>query len=264
VEGSSVLKTDEAERGRWKEIRENLAPYPKAKGPYGEVWLDVENAPVEHVYNIPITLAPVFPAEQVGIGRGEDQFEIARRTAEVVRLEGGNDLVFQPLIRARLGMLDLKWFKGQVRYCILSDDAAGDRVRQTAGRYADSTNFDFMMHMGIWTENLALPAVLNECMMQSYTGTIRLFPNTKNLGPARFQSLRAAGAFLVSAAFDGSKVSQVSLLSEKGKTVRLLNPWKGASVHVTRRRDSQSVLVREENGVLVFPTNPGESYQITA
>jgi hypothetical protein len=28
-----------------------------------------------------------------------------------VRLEGGNDLVWQPLVRARLGMLDLNWFK---------------------------------------------------------------------------------------------------------------------------------------------------------
>lgn len=264
VEGSSVLKTDDAERARWKEIRENLAPYPKTKGPYGEVWLDVENAPAEYVYNVPVTLAPVFPGEQVGIGRGEDQLQIARRTARVVRLEGGNDLVYQPLIRARLGMLDLKWFKGQVRYCLLPDGVCGDRVRQVGGRYRDSTGFDFMMHMGIWTENLSLPAVLNECMMQSYTGTIRLFPNTRNLGPARFRNLRAAGAFLVSASFDGKTVSHVSLLSEKGKEVRLANPWKGASVRVKRQRDGRSTPVREEKGVLVFATDPGETYSITA
>jgi alpha-L-fucosidase 2 len=263
VEASGVLRTDETECTRWKEIRENLAPYPKAKGPHGEVWLDVENAPVEHVYNVPITLAPVFPAEQVGIGRGEDQIQIARRTARTVRLEGGNDLVYQPLIRARLGMLDLKWFKGQVRYCLLPDGAAGDRVRQVGGRYEDSTSFDFMMPMGIWTENLALPAVLNECMMQSYTGTIRLFPNTMNLGPARFRNLRAAGAFLVSASFDGKGISHVSLLSEKGKTARLANPWKGASVRITRQRDGRSIPVREENGILLFATDAGESYSVS-
>ena len=78
--------------------------------------------------------------------------------------------------------------------------------------------FDFMLPMGVWTENLALPVVINECMMQSYTGTLRLFPNTKNLGPARFQDLRAAGAFLVSAAHDGKKITHLSVLSEKGKT----------------------------------------------
>jgi alpha-L-fucosidase 2 len=263
MEASTILETDATERAHWKEIRNNLAPYPKARGPYGEVWLDVENAPVEYIYNVPITMAPVFPAEQVGIGRGEEHLDVARRTAKLLRLEGGNDLVFQPLIRARLGILDLKWFKKQVRYCLLPNGAANDRVRQVGGRYRDSTDFDFMMHMGIWTENLALPAVINECLMQSYTGTIRLFPNPRNLGPARFTNLRAVGAFLVSAAFDGEKVSQVSIVSEKGKTVRLANPWKGAPVRITRTRDDKNIPVRTENGVLTFPTDAGETYRVT-
>ena len=89
----------------------------------------------------------------------------------------------------------------------------------------DNTNFDFMMRMGIWTENLSLPAVLNECMIQSYTGTLRLFPNTQGLGRARFRNLRAAGAFLLSAAYDGKTVSSVTLFSEKGATAKLENPW---------------------------------------
>lgn len=262
IEGSRVLNSDESERAHWNDVRENLAPYPKAAGPYGEVWLDVTDAPTGHIYNVPLTLGPVFPAEQVGIGRGEDQLEIARRTARTVRLEGGNDLVFQPLIRARLGMLDLKWFKKQVQYCILPDGAAGDRVRQTGGRYNDSTNFDFMMPMGIWTENLALPAALNECMMQSYTGTIRLFPNTHHLGHARFKDLRAAGAFLVSASFDGRNVSRVSLLSEKGKPARMANPWRSGQVRVTRLHDGQGVPVHIEDGIILFSTAPGERYQI--
>ena len=91
-------------------------------------------------------------------------------------------------------MLDLEWFKREVRYCSLTNGVANDRVRQIGGRYEDATDFDFMMRMGIWTENLALPAVLNECMMQSYAGVIHLFPNTRNLGPARFENLRAAGS----------------------------------------------------------------------
>jgi alpha-L-fucosidase 2 len=262
IEGSSVLAADEEERARWKEILENLAPYPKAKGPYGEVWLDVVDAPVEYIYNVPITLAPVFPAEQVGIGRGEDQLEIARRTARLIRLEGGNDLVYQPLIRARLGMLDLNWFKAEVRYCSLPNALTGDRVRQVGGRYNDSTNFNFMMPMGVWTENLSLPAVLNECMMQSYTTTIRLFPNTQNLGPARFQNLRAAGAFLVGATYDGKNITQVSVLSEKGKAVRLAKPWPRKAAQVTRVRDGRSIPVRAEDDVLVFDTEVGERYRI--
>ncbi len=262
VEASKILGQDREERQRWAEIRQNLAPYPKAKGPYGEVWLDVENAPVEWVYNIPVTLAPVFPGEQVGLDRGVGEMEIALRTARTVRLEGGNDVVYQPLIRARLGMLDLDWFKREVRYSQVPNGIAQDRVRQIDGRYRDSTDFDFMMRMGVWTENLALPAVLNECLMQSYSGTIRLFPNTFNLGPARFRDLRAVGAMLVSASWDGREVRNVSIFSEKGAACRLVNPWPQARVRVLHARSSSVVDVKREGQCIEFETRAGERYKV--
>ena len=262
IESSTVLETDAEERRHWREIRDHLAPYPTGQSPYGEVWLDTRDAPLETVYNVPVTLGPVFPAEQVGIGRGLDQMDIARRTALTVRLEGGNDLVFQPLIRARLGILDLDWFKREVRYCILPNGVANDRVRQVRGRYDDSADFDFMMRMGIWTENFSLPAVLNESMMQSYTGVIHLFPNTRNLGPARFHNLRAAGAFLVSADYDGKSLTRLSILSEKGRTARVVGPWSSQRIRTKRLSDGGEVSVRTENDVFVFDTQPGERYRI--
>jgi len=263
IEASSVLDVDQEERTRWREIRGNLAAYPTGKGPYGEVWLDILDAPTEAVYNVPVTLGPVFPAEQVGLGCQPEQLELARRTAQTVRLEGGNDLVFQPLARARLGILDLEWFKREVRYCTLPNGVANDRVRQIGGRYDDSTDFDFMMRMGFWTENFSLPAVLNECLMQSYTGTIYLFPNTENLGPARFHHLRAAGAFLVSAGHDGKQVTHVVILSEKGKKARLASPWGAKDIKVTRISDGGAIPVQREKDVLTFDTGPNESYRIT-
>jgi alpha-L-fucosidase 2 len=262
VEASKALQLDGEERAKWAEIRANLAPYPKAGGPFGEVWLDVVNAPTEHVYNIPVTLAPVFPGEQVGMGRGEEQLEIARRTAQTIRLEGGNDLVYQPMIRARLGMLNLDWFKREVSYCLLPNGIANDRVRQVDGRYDDQTDSDFMMRMGVWTENLSLPAVLNECLMQSYTGTIRLFPNPEGLGTARFENLRAVGAFLVSATLDASGVSDVILLSEKGSLARVANPWPGRAVRVTRARDNQRLSPVMSRDIMEFPTTSGDQYRI--
>ena len=170
--------------------------------------------------------------------------------------------MYQPLIRARLGMLDLDWFKREVAYCSLPNGTANDRIRQVVGRYDDSTDYDFMMHMGFWTENFSLPGVINECMMQSYAGTIRLFPNTQNLGPARFENLRAARAFLVSAAFDGKQITSLSLLSEKGKTVRIAKPWPSRTVKVLRVRDSHDVAVRYDGETLVFDTQSGERYQV--
>jgi len=262
VDASLVLAVDEAERVHWSEICENLTPYPLATGPYGEVWIDVVNAPVGHIYNLPVSLAPVFPGEQVGIGLNTRYWDIAKRTASTISLEGGNDLVLQPLIRARLGMLDLEWFKQEVRYCRLPNGVANDRVRQSGGRYAQSLDFDFMMHMGFWCENFSLPAVLNECMMQSYAGCIRIFPNTHNLGPARFENLRAVGAFLVSATYDGHKVTNLSLYSEKGKTAELVSPWAGKGLRVIRGSDREQVKVALKGDVAGFDTQANEIYLI--
>ncbi len=258
LEASRVLGRDEALRSTWRRFKDNLARYPEVEGPYGRVWADVDGAPAEHVYNVPVTTAPVFPAEQVGLDRRTELLEIARRTVRTVRLEGGNDLVWQPLARARLGELDLEWFKREVRYCLMPNGVANDRVRQIGGRYSDRTDFDFMMRMGIWTENLSLPAVVNECMLQSYAGVIRLFPNTTNLGAARFENLRAVGAFLVSAAWDGAAVKDVRLLSERGATARLISPWPRIAV----RARGREVALRRNGAMIEFDTEPGEIYDV--
>jgi hypothetical protein len=261
LEASSVLALDDALRDRWREVRANLAPYPAGDGPFGRVWLDVVDAPQEYVYNVPVTLAPVFPGEQAGLGSAPQVLEVARRTARGVRLEGGNDLVWQPMARARLGMLDLEWFKREVRYSMTPLGVANDRVRQTGGRYSDATDFDFMMRMGVWTENLSLPAVLNECLLQSYDGVIRLFPNRAGLGRARFRDLRAAGAFLASASWDGKVVSDVSLKSEKGALARVANPWGSKRVEA-RDASAAPVSITEREGALEFRTKPGASYTL--
>ncbi|MBL0161358.1 MAG: hypothetical protein IPP47_30415 [Bryobacterales bacterium] len=264
LEGSVVLGVDAELRPKWQEVKQNLAPYPAANGPYGKVWLDIVNGPLEYVFNVPVTLSPVFPAERVGLGSPAELLELARRTARTVRLEGGNDLVWQPMVRARLGILDLYWFKREVRYCTTPLGMANDRVRQAGGRYRDETNYDFMMRMGVWTENLSLPGVLNECLMQSYDGVLRIFPNTRNLGKASFRDLRAAGAFLVSAAWDGQAVSALTLKSERGAGARVANPWGKRAVVVQAALGGPAVPHTERNGVIEFATSAGASYSIRA
>jgi len=99
-------------------------------------------------------------------------------------------------------------------------------------------------------------------MLQSYSGTIHLFPNTNRLGPACFRDLRAAGAFLVSAAYDGKAVTGISLISEKGRTARIAHPWRPKGIKITRVSDGSDVPVRIENQILVFDTRANERYRI--
>jgi alpha-L-fucosidase 2 len=51
-----------------------------------------------------------------------------------------------------------------------------------------------MACMGVWVENFALPALIDECLLQSWSGTLRLFPNWPADRDAAFRTLRADGA----------------------------------------------------------------------
>jgi alpha-L-fucosidase 2 len=161
-------------------------------------------------------------------------------------------------------MLDLDWFKGQIEYCMLPDGVSNDRVRQSGGRYNLTTDFDFMIRMGLWCENFAAPVVLNECMLQSYSGTIQLFPNTLKLGAARFERLRCVGAFLVNAAYDGKMVTTFEVFSEKGSLLRFISPWPEKSIRVLRSRNSQQIEGRRDGDAWNIPTESGERYSISA
>ena len=102
------------------------------------------------------------------------------------------------------------------------------------------TNYGFMDKMGIWFENFALPVVINECMMQSYNGIIRLFPNWPAETDAHFQDLRAVGAFLVSSSFSGGNIDFISIRSEAGGILRIIIPWdEGAVIH---KNDSKETI----------------------
>jgi hypothetical protein len=201
LQACRVLRLEQPDADLIRDVRDVLAhfpDYPTVDSPRGKVFVSVTGESPEQVYNTPNPLMSVFPGEDIGLHSPPEVLGIAINTWRNHRNEGGNELVFQNLQGARLGVLDLDKFKRQIRYCLLPDGTCTDMVLQAGGRYNDETDFAFMARMGIWFENIALPVVVNECLLQSYTGTLRLFPNWPAEKDAAFQDLRAVGAFLVS------------------------------------------------------------------
>ena len=76
--------------------------------------------------------------------------------------------------------------------------------------------------------NFAFASGVQELLLQSHTGVIRVFPaipaDWKNVS---FDKLRAMGAFLVSATMKDGKVTRLRVFSEKGGTLQILSPWNG-------------------------------------
>ena len=65
-----------------------------------------------------------------------------------------------------------------------------------------------------------VPGAINEMLLQSYEGVLRVFPAWPKDRDARFGSLRAYGAFLVSSELVKGEVTELTIESEKGRTVR--------------------------------------------
>jgi alpha-L-fucosidase 2 len=222
-----------------RDILNNYPEYPTAVSEkYGKVLVSVPGEHSQVVYNVPNALITVFPGEDHGLHSDSATLNLLRNTFLNQQNEGGNDLVFRNLQAARIGMLDLGKFKRQINYCLLPNGTASDRAMQVHGRYEDRGNYGFMDKMGVWFENFALPVVINECLMQSYDGTIRLFPSWPPEKDAEFHNLRAAGAFLVSSTLENGKVSGIEITSEAGGRLKIMLPWKdGATIN---RNDGKS------------------------
>jgi alpha-L-fucosidase 2 len=241
-----------------KDILNNFPDYPTAESlKYGKVLVSVPGEQSQVVYNVPNALITVFPGEDHGLHSDSATLEMVRNTFRNQQNEGGNDLVFKNLQAARIGMLDIDKFKRQINYSLLPNGTASDRVMQVHGRYDDKGDYGFMDKMGVWFENFALPVVINECLLQSYDGTLRLFANWPSDKDAEFHNLRAAGAFLVSASLEQGKVKSIEINSEAGSRLKILLPWKNGGT-ITNHQGK----TRVTSALYETDTQKGESIYI--
>ncbi|TCC98257.1 glycosyl hydrolase family 95 catalytic domain-containing protein [Pedobacter psychroterrae] len=256
-EATKIIGTSPEERTLLKGVSDILArfpEYPTAQSEtYGKVFVSVPEEHDQVVYNVPNPLIAVFPGEDYGLHSDKETYEIIKNTYKNQQNEGGNDLVFINLQAARAGLLDLEEFKRQVNYCLLPNGTATDMVMQTRGRYSEQTDYAYMAGMGVWFENFALPAVVNECLMQSNKGTIHLFPNWPKDQDAAFQNLRGAGAFLISAKQQKGNVTSLTVYSEKGNDLKLIVPW-GARGTITNKSGKKAI----STSIVTLKTTPGE------
>ena len=114
---------------------------------------------------------------------------------------------------------------------------------------------------GAWTESLGVIAPLQEMMLQSWDGALRIFPAWPRALEARYEHFRAEGAFLVSAAWANGRVQFLAIYSERGACCRLYPPWP-AGVKVVNEAGEAVECVAEDYGRVSFVTQPGGIYRL--
>jgi alpha-L-fucosidase 2 len=81
--------------------------------------------------------------------------------------------------------------------------------------------------------NFAFASGINEMLIQSHTGVVKLFPAIPNdWEDVEFNNLRTEGAFLVSSELKDGKVIRVEVKSEQGGIFTLHNPFPDGNFQV--------------------------------
>ncbi len=214
---SEALGVDADRRAQWQDILDKLSAFSlqerhgKTVFRYSEKgmdWCDGNTLGIQHI----------FPSGCIGLDSDPKLLEISRN-----------------MIDAMHRWTDINGFSSWYTACA--------RVRYDPKRILKGLRHEcdkqsapnlLLQYGGGGIENCSGFLAVNEMLLQSHDGVIRLFPCWPREMDARFGTLRAVGAFLVSAELKGGVVSDVTLLSEKGRDCALVNPWPDKHVQLVR------------------------------
>ena len=270
IRAAEILDVDAQLRVQWKELLDNLAPYPMGWNPQSkalkgsvladDVWAaghlgDVNDG---HRNSEDVWLNPVFPFEDWTLATRfatvdkivEKLVDLAPRHKVVLSGDGLNTAIRMPIVAARAG-------RGHELPAILASYYAAFAPLPNGLSLFESPRDPSVEHLGL------ISTTLQEGLLQSVSArpggpeVISVFPAWPKQWAASFRLL-ARGGFLVTAAARDGKVEFVEIESRLGETCRLRNPW-GTPCRVTEI-DGKTQTVNGD--LLTFNTTQGKRYRV--
>ncbi len=214
---SETLGVDAAKRARWRHILARLSPFPTWKRRGHTVFRYTQKGTAWWPDNT-LGIQAIFPAGAIGLDSNPKLLHIARNTINAMhRWADYNGFSSWYTACARVGYNPRTILKNLHTQCV-----------------EHSLPNLLLSYGGGGIESCGGFLAINEMLLQSYDGVIRLFPDWPRNLNARFGTLRAVGAFLVSAQLKDGIVRGVKIISEKGRDCTIVNPWPGQRVRVIR------------------------------
>jgi hypothetical protein len=218
--------------------------------------------------------SPVFPSGMVGLAQKDSAlYKVMTATTLLYGKESmGWDPV--PVVMARLGLTaplaaNLEHFPERWQiYCNGWGHIAGaEEMKKDAEWFFRTNNVSIIgspdgekVPLPVWPfrhmsmESMSILATaMNESMLQSFDGTIRLFPAFPSGRTGRF-TLHATGGFVVSAETDSGHIRWISVKSLYGNPLRMELPWKKTVIQSSLRKSSRLISGMKTE----LPTRAGE------
>ncbi len=102
---------------------------------------------------------------------------------------------------------------------------------------------------------MAACSAVQEMVLQSYGGVIRIFPAIPRAWKdASFYGLRADGAFIVSASKRAGNIDRLEIKSEKGGILSVDNPFGKEKINI---KADKAFKIKAENDLLKWDCKPG-------
>ena len=270
IKATEILDTNKRKRTLWKKILYNLSPYPDN----GDVFLEYEGAPPDLLVHHVDMLSPVFPCGEIGMDSPQDIYRMAKRTFEVLPYH---------TIRKGISPFPLLTWSDEMNPFWLATIAARLGLGEEARAYLYDMGILFhLKNNGLFSisfetqcpeereksdlsnlkSNTGLAMTINEMLIQSYDGKIRVFPAIpEDWRDCRFARLRAVGAFLISSEISGGRVRYVAVESLEGGECNVINPWNRESIKVWNLEEGK-VVKRSRERIINFATQKGKTYLI--
>jgi len=293
LESVEELGLEEPEAPTWRDMLENLAPYPTLESMTPErrrAWLDrvaaedllmypgdpvtvrhpsralfvMHDVPYDFTHRHLTHLLGVYPLDVLTVEDGPEAREAIRDSLDMVTLRG--ESAWASLGTAWMAALAARARRG---------GTAARLLREHADYYTSANTFPMnadVHEVGIsryrrpvmtLEGGFGAAAALTEMLLQSWHGIVRVFPAV----PAEwtevgFERLRAEGAFIVSARMEKGDVSWVEIESEKGGPCCVENVFGSARVTL---EDLAAGDVRAVGGRLIrFQARPGGRWLLYA
>lgn len=217
IQTSTELGLDANLRGQWQNIVNNLVAYPVENGAY--VPHQPPIAQTRNNENVAVEL--VWPYDLTGIGYPDHA--MAATTWNRRPFPYGNVWAPDAAQAARLGL----------------GDQAMQGMKQMLRQYQNYPNGMTNNTNGVYEYLGVHLTAMNEALMQSYNGKIRVFPAIPSDSSfvGKF-TLLAKDGFLVSSEREASETKYLGIRSLYGKSTRIVNPWGTQQVRVRRTSDN--------------------------